>query len=247
MSVLEKLEAAIPRVRSVKVCLDAAAEAEWNRLNEQLPQAARADDLEASLLEPGASLADPMPKSREVIEGMEAARERMLTSEVEFEFSIVPWPERLEMQAMHRPRDGHLVDALRGWNIETFTPALIKRACTKITDADGDELTEIPEGVWDNLLGAPAIPGTDDAPGRDAIPPALNYKQVTRMFGVALNLTDGDIEVPPSARSLLVSQDSGASLAQPSPGTRPRSDSVGGNRRTSRKSSATKKAGSSGS
>jgi hypothetical protein len=224
----------------VSICLDAALEHEWDELQKQLPDAAKTDDeAAASLADPEGSLADPMPATRVVIEKMEALRERMAASQVTFTFSNIPWTERLELQATHRPRTGNFVDSLRGYNTDTFTRALIQRCCTQVVDEDGDTLTEIPQDVWDSLLGRPATDDTEASAG------ALNWQQVNRLFAAAFKVTDGETEVPPTARFLLESKDSGASLAQPGPGTPPPSGSAAGNRSTSRKSSATKKAGSS--
>jgi len=247
MGVLDKLNAASPRTVTEEICLDAALEHEWDLLQRSLPDAAKADDDAAALEEEGASLADPMPQTRARVDAMEELRGRMAASVVTFVFGGMPWTERLELQASHPPRKGHLVDSLRGWNIETFTRALIQRCCREVTDADGDTLTEIPDEVWDDLLGREARPATDDERAREAKPPKLNYQQVNRLFVAAFKTTDGEAQVPPTARSLLVSQDSGASLAQPGPGTSPRNGSAGGSRRTSPRSSATSKAGSSGS
>jgi len=244
MGVLDTLRAATARTVTETVYLDAALEDEWNRLSDQLPDAAKTDDHAASLAEPDASLADPMPETRRVVEAMEEIREQMQASAVIFTFTQIPWGDRIDLQATHRPREGNLVDAIRGWNVETFTPALIRACCTQVTDSAGDTLTEIPDDVWDTLLGIPEQPADGDQPAAPAVAGTLSYRQVTTLFAAALKVTDGETQVPPSARSLLENKDSGASLAQPGPGTPPPSGSAGGSRRTARKSSATTKAGS---
>jgi len=143
----------------------------------------------------------------------------------------------IALQAEHPPRDGNLGDRLRGFNSDTFYRALVRRSCLSVTGADEDEVTEIPDAVWDSLLGRPA---TEDQP---AVAGSLNLRQVDRLIAAANVVNDAETAVPPSARSLLESQDSGASLAQPSPGKGPRpSDSKGGSRRGSPKSSTKKTA-----
>jgi hypothetical protein len=84
--------------------------------------------------------------------------------------------------------------------------------------------------VWVTLLGEGDKRGS------------LNLNQVNKLIGGADYVMNGETAVPPSARSLLKSQDFGASLAQPDPGTSPPSDSAAGSRPTSPKSSTKKKA-----
>ncbi len=146
------------------------------------------------------------------------------------------WDDRILLQAQHPPREGNMADRLRGFNVSTFVPAIIKACCVKATGHAGDEATEIPDEKWGHLLGNPDA----DPPIR----PALASGQVTKLFAAAQDSNQGESRVPPSARFLLESLDSGASLAQPSPGTPPRSGSTAGSRRTSRKSTTAKKAAS---
>jgi hypothetical protein len=155
---------------------------------------------------------------------------------VTFEFEGMDWTERLALQAEHPPRQGNIADQIQGVNIATYFPALIRRCCVSATDVNGDTATEVPDATWDNLLGRAA---TDEAP---AIRGRLHMAAVDKLAKTAQAVNDKETSVPPSALSYLASQDSGASLERPSPGTSARSASEGGSRPTSQRSSTTKKA-----
>jgi hypothetical protein len=163
-------------------------------------------------------------------------------SEVTFMFErLGPWDD-IALRAEHPPRDGNAADRIRGFNLETFFPAFIRASCTSVTSKDSPEPEAVPDDVWEALLGAPA---TEDQPARKG---SLNTKQVNKLIGAAEYVNNGETSVPPSARSLLESQDFGASLAQPSPGQEgPRNGSADGKRPTSPSTSTTKKAHSKGS
>lgn len=236
MSVLDKLTAATSTRKSETICLDGALQAEWEAAFLTLEDAALEDEKATA----GASMANATPHTSAVIEKLEDIRGRMTASEVTFVFEQVGWTSRLGIQAEHPPREGNLLDRIRGYNLATYTPAIIKASCIEVTDGTGDTVTDVPDEVWNSLLGWVDDDGTEHKG-------ALNLKQVSALFEAASEVNDRETRIPISARSLLTSQDSGASLAQPSPGTSPRSGSAGGNRRTSRKSTATKKAASSGS
>lgn len=238
MSVLDTLRAATPQRTTVTVILDGALQAEWDALNDQLPLAA-AEDAKRSMAD--------IPATTKIVEALDTIRDRVAASEVTFHLERIDWTLRVAMQGAHPPRPGNTLDRLNGYNVETFTPALIRASTTKIVGVDGDAATDIPDDVWDNLLGRPEQPGidaTDDEPAVPAqpkVPGSLNYKAVNDLTRAANAVNDNGAAVPPSARFLLGSQDSGASLAQPSPGTSPRADSEAGSPSTSPRSSATKK------
>lgn len=232
MGVLDKLAGATTGTREVELILDAALDAQWEHLNRQLDRAA-AEDV-ANVDEDGQADSLAMPATTKVIDEMEEIRERVDASRVTFTFAPMDWPARLSLQADHPPREGNLIDQVKGYNVEEFIPALIRATCTKVTDAAGDESTEIPDAHWDHLLGNPHA----DPPAK----PTLTHGQVARLFNAAESTDRGVTRVPPSARYLLGVQDSGASLAQPSPGTSPHDGSEGGSPRGSRKSSTAKKA-----
>lgn len=231
MGVLDTLTAATSSRKSVTICLDGAAQAEWEATFLTLETAALADEKPDA----GASMATPTPNTTAVIEKLEEIRERMAASEVTFVFEQTGWTKRIALQAEHPARDGNLVDQLRGHNVETYTAAIIKSSCVSVTDGTGDTATDIPDALWDRLLGYTDDDGTEHKG-------ALNLRQVQSLYTAAAEVNDGDTRVPISARSLLQSQDSGASSEQHSPGTSPRSGSAAGNRRTSPKSSTTKTA-----
>lgn len=217
MSVLDTLAAASPARRRVTLIVDKALHSEWHALNAELATAAAEDDRDGSLA---------ASRARKVIDRMEEVRDRVEASTVHFDFEQLLWTRYLALQSDHAPRKGKIVDRYQGYNVETFPPAIIRAACVAVTGHDGDTLTadEIPAETWDSLFAS------------------FNVRQVEELFTGARAVNDQETSVPPSARSLLGSQDSGASLAQPSPGTSRRSGSAAGSRRTSPTSSTAKKA-----
>jgi len=229
MGVLDTMASATLTTREETLILDAALATKWDALSRELDQAARADSAAE-----GGSLA--LPETTRVVNEMDAIRDQVMASQVTFTFQPMDWVERIQLQAEHPPRAGSAGDRVRGFNVSTFVPTIIKACCVKVTDAAGDEATEIPDETWDRLLGNPEA----DPPVR----PTLASGQVTRLFAAAMESNQGESRIPPSARFLLGSQDSGASLAQPSPGTSPQSGSKAGSPRGSRKSSTAKKAAS---
>jgi len=238
MGVLDKLASASTGTKQVELILDAALDARWEELSRQLDTAYEAD---AKLLvqDTGSADAGPqgpslaLPSTTKVVDEMEEIRDRVIASTVTFWFAPMDWRERIALQAEHPPQEGNLLDQTRGYNALTFVPALIRASCVRVVDQDGDESTDIPDATWDHLLGNPAA--------NPPVKPTLTHRQVSKLFAAAQQTDDG-ARIPPSARSLLGIQDSGASLAQPSPGTSPRSGSAAGSRRTSRRSSTAKKA-----
>jgi len=218
MGVLDTIKQASRARRSVELILDAALEDEWLGLQSQLVAAADKDAETGSLARPATT---------ELVERMEAIRDRVSGSRVTFLFEGVPWEQRMALQVAHPAREGNRLDKVSGFNIETFTPAIIRRACLGAS-ADGEaEPTPLTDEVWDELLGK------------------LSYGQIDRLYAAAIAVNDGLTRVPSSARSLLGTQDSGASLAQPSPGTsRRRSASKAGSQRGSRRTSTTATDGS---
>lgn len=221
MGVLDTLGNASQATKSVKLCLDAGLLAECDRLLREMEDAAAQDEKHGSLAR---------EMTTAVIEEYERVRERMAASEVTFEFRALDWTKRLALQAEHPPRKGNMVDQVQGYNVETFTPAIIKASCVSVTDAAGDTATKIPVKTWTGLFRK------------------LNLPQIDMLFRAATHANDRVAQVPSSARFLLESQDSEASSMLQDPGKAPLpSGSEAGSRRTSRRSSATKKAASSGS
>ena len=226
MSALDTLRAATPSRKTVTMCVDGALQAEWEAIQQELDEAARSDGQTGSLA---------LPAVTEVVDRLDAIRDRVLASEVTFLFErLGPW-EEIALRADHPPREGNAVDRMRGFNIETFFPALIRASCVSVGKA-GEESEAVPDDVWDALLGTAA---TEETP---AVRGSLNTRQVNKLIAAADHVNSGETSVPPSARSLLESQDFGASLAQPSPGTSRPAASEAGNPPGSPKSSTTKKA-----
>jgi hypothetical protein len=225
MGVLDKMAATTASRRTVDLIMDEALDAEWRGYQKEL--AATAD----RILE-GTSLAEPVNKT--TVNKMEKIRKQVEASTVTFAFEKLDWRVRVRIQGEHPARPGNLMDERRGYNIETYTPALIRATCVSVTDAEGDTATEIPDELWDKLLG------TDD------IKAQLGFAQVDQLYQAATLVNDRATEVPPSALFLLGSPGSGESLAQPGAGPdSPPSGGKGGNRRTSRRTSTTKPEGSS--
>lgn len=214
MGVLDKIDAATTGTATVKLILNKALDAEWRRLMGQLNEAAAKDAREGSL---------QASATRKVVEAMDEVRDQVADAEVAFRLEQLHWAKYPALLVKHPPRDGVALDQLQGFNYETFVPAVIKAAFTSATDTDGDTQTELPDEKWETLLAS------------------LSTVQANELFAAAKGLNTEKTSVPPSARSLLGSQDSGASLAQPSPGTSRRNASKGGSRRGSPKSSVTKK------
>ena len=223
MSALDTLRAATPTRKAVTMCLDGALQAEWDAAVAAVDDAAKQDASQGSLA---------MPASQAAFEHLDELAARVEANEVTFLFAAerLSWGEYLRLQAEHKPREGNLLDRLKGFNVETFYPELVRATCVSVSSTEGEEET-VPDDVWDSLLGDGEKPGS------------LNLKQVNNLIAGAEFVMNGETAVPPSARSLLKSRDFGASLAQPSPGPDPApSGGAGGSRRTSPRSSTTKKA-----
>lgn len=234
MGVLDTLAAATdqaPREFPVKVITDAKLYDEWQAATNALDAAVDTDAKHASMA--------GRPATTAAVEKLEAIRDKVMASEVEFVFAKIGWTNHVGLQAEHPPVKGNPIHARRGYNVETFTNALIRRSCIRVVGADGDVSTTIPAATWDGLLGAPARPSWGDQPARPAIDGTLNMGAVNDLYRAATEANEGTVQVPPSARSLLGSQDSGASLAQPSPGTPAPDASEAGSPRTSPTSSDT--------
>jgi hypothetical protein len=225
MSVLDTMKAASAARRQVTLCLDGALQAEHDELQKAFVQASFDDQRENPKLRAG----EAGPRALAVADRMDEVRARMQPSEVAFTFERMPWDKRLELQAAHPPRDGNVEDAMEGANREEYMPALIRGSCVSVKGADGVEVTDIPDDPWDAMFSE------------------LNLRQVLDLFAAAKNANDLAASVPISARAFLTSQDLGVSLTSPEPGMSPRNGSKGGSRRGPRKSTATKKAASTGS
>lgn len=230
MSVLDTLRAATPARTTVTMCVDGSLQAEWENVQEEL---ADVDVNSGSLAKTAVG---------EIADRMDEVRARVLASEVTFTFErLGPWDE-IALRADHPPRDTNPIDRLRGFNVETYYAALIRACCTSVTKRGSDDPEPVPDDVWGGLLGAPAATDAEGNVVTPAVRGSLNTRQVNNLIAAAEKVNGGETTVPPSARSLLESQDFGASLAQPSPGTPPPSGSKGGSRPTSRKSSTKKTA-----
>jgi hypothetical protein len=220
MSVLDTMKAASAARRQVTLCLDGALQAEHDELQKAFVQASIADQREGRG-------DNPSPATLAAADAMDEVIPRMRASEVAFTFERLPWARRLELQASHPPRDNNLRDRVEGANEVTYMPALIRESCVSVKGADGVEVTDIPDDVWDAMVAG------------------LQLDQMQELFTAAKSANDMAPTVPFSARALLTRQDLGASSKQPEPGMSPRNGSKGGNPRSRRKSSTAKKAASS--
>ena len=233
MGVLDTLNASTAGGESVKIITDSKVRAEWVEAVNNLDAAARKDAASASL--------KGKPATTAAVEHLESLRDRVAASEVEFFFEPMVWTEYIALQAMHPPKSGDPLDARRGYNIATFTDALIRASCVRAVGADESVLTDIPAETWDRLLGAPARPAQGKKPAQPAVRPALDYGAVNDLGTKAFKANAGDRTVPPSASSLLGTQDSATSSTPPKPGKSARAASTAGSRRGSRTSSTTAK------
>jgi hypothetical protein len=236
VSAVDVLRAATPSTTTVTICMDGAAQAEWDQIQSELQDVDTTSD---SLARSAVS---------DIADRLDEVRERVKASEVTFMFErLGPW-EEIALRADHPPRDKNPIDGIRGFNVETYYAALIRATCTSVTKRGSDESEPVPDDVWDGLLGAPAETDAEGKVVTPAVRGSLNTRQVNDLIAACEKVNGGETTVPPSARSLLESQDFGASLAQPSPGQEaPRNGSAGGKRRTSPSTSTTKKAPSKGS
>lgn len=238
MGVLDTMNAASPSRKTVPMCLDGAVQAEVDAIEASF-QAALDEDKKGH-----GSLANPAPAFTAAVHRREELREQVARSQVTFVFERMPWTERVALQAEHPPRTGNIADLARGYNFETFLPALIRGSVVEVTDATGDTETDIPDDTWDSLLGTPAVAAAkaaDGQPARRASAGSLNHAQVSRLVDAATAVNEKSTTVPPSALSLLASQDSGESSAQPSPGTSARAGGKAGSRPAPRKSATGRK------
>jgi hypothetical protein len=227
VSALDTLRAATLARRTVTMCMDGALWAQWEQIQDDLDNV---DTSKESLAQTAVG---------EIADRLDAIRDQVKASEVTFTFEgLGPWDD-IALRADHPPRENNPIDGVRGFNIETYFAALVRASCVSVTSQDSPEPEAVPTEVWDALLGTPAAGDTPAVRG------SLNTRQMNTLIAAAQAVNEGENRVPPSARSLLESQDFGASLAQPSPGTSAPDGSAAGSPRTSRKSSATKKAGSS--
>lgn len=231
MSVLDTLAQASRLRRPCELIVDAALDAQWTQLRNQLEDAAAEDQARGSLA---------AENTRRVVDAMEAIRDKVDASRVTFVFEQLDWTRRLSLQAEHPPRKNNLLDQARGFNVESYTRAVIPECCVGVIepydDAEDPEPVPVPEATWNNLLGDP-----ED----EATRPTLNFAQVNQLYLTATAVNDEAPRVPTSARYLLESLGSVASSPSPRPGTSRRAGSADGSRRGSRKSTATKKAASS--
>jgi hypothetical protein len=124
VSVLDTIRAATPTRKAVTMCLDGALQAEWDAALEELSN--------VPTQEPVARDAAPSPHLSTT---STQVRDRFLASEVTFLFAAdnLSWGEYLRMQAEHEPREGNALDRIRGFNTETFYPALIRKTCLSVS------------------------------------------------------------------------------------------------------------------
>lgn len=201
MGVLDTIAAATPNTKVIKICLNGALQGQWDALEGSLQNVALGTQSLAA------------EQTTDILRQMEELREQIAASEVSFEMEQMDWAERINLQAAHPPREGHFVDRLRNYNTETYARAVIIASCVSVTDGTGDKATTIPAELWDRLLGKGA------RGDEDYIKSALNAGNVDDLTVAAIDVNDKGASVPPSARSLLASQDSGTSSEASGPGT----------------------------
>lgn len=242
MGVLNKIDSATPARRSLVMCLDGELQAEIDAIEHGFQANVDHDKVHGSM-------EDPAPTYNAAILRREELRQQIAASEVTFVFERMdPWA-RVALQAEHPPRPGNPADQARGYNYETYIPAIIRASFVSVTDADGDTETALDDTRWTRLLGRPGIEARDadpdlGLPAMKAVPAvkgALNAGQVDKLATAALTVNEQPPTAPFSGLSLLVTQDSEESSTPPSPGEPPRAGGQGGSRRTSPTSSGGRK------
>lgn len=138
-SLLDAIDAAQTEpTATASVFLDGAAWAEGNRLREKLRQARLADT----------GLSSDAPALQAELDQIQA---RIKTSELVFEFRQVPKTEYSDLVDAHPAEDDTLA-----WNDKTFPPALVAKACTRVSgvwDGSGMTVDEV-AGLWERLGNA---------------------------------------------------------------------------------------------
>jgi hypothetical protein len=126
VSVLDTIRAATPTRKDVTMCLDGALQAEWDKALADLDEAAQADGNSGSLALPAVTAA---------VDHLDSLRDRVQASEVTFTFAAdsLSWGGYLRLQSEHPPREGNTLDRIRGFNVETFYPALIRKTCVSVS------------------------------------------------------------------------------------------------------------------
>lgn len=124
--------AALPE-RTISHCVRGDLVAEVERLDRELASLASADQRLTGNQE-----------ARKVAEQIEAVREHMQTSSIEFTLRALGRRAFQKFQTEHAPRDGNLTDRAMGFNEETFMDDLVRQSIVapKITDEQWDSLCD---------------------------------------------------------------------------------------------------------
>lgn len=141
--IAEVLKKATPRERSVVVCVAGDAAAEVDRLEAELSRQSQG-------WQP-TSLADKNPGEK-VARQIEAARQRMRESEVEFRFKALGHKAWSDLVAQHPSGN-----AEQRWDPDTFPPALVAAACidpVMSPEQVGELLEVLNEGQAEELFNA---------------------------------------------------------------------------------------------
>lgn len=114
----KELDEATPQTKVVPICLRGALVEEFERLDAELQEITR---VETS----APSLASGTHK-RELAERVEALRQEMLAKSVPFHLKAMGRTAWTKLLDGHPPRSDSDLDRMRGFNEETFFPALIR-------------------------------------------------------------------------------------------------------------------------
>ncbi|MFF0823065.1 hypothetical protein ACFYUR_22110 [Micromonospora haikouensis] len=162
--------------RTVPICLRGDLTAEFEDLERQLDDALRT---------PATSLKGD--GSGAIADRMEALRSEMLAHTYRFRLRAMTRPRWHAFVAEHPPRpDGDQVDArdrVRGVNVETFFPALVRES---VVDPQLDA------GEWDRLIGE-----------------VLTDRQFDELSTAAWSLNRGEVDIPFSPAASRMTRSSG--------------------------------------
>lgn len=127
----------VPARTTRSICLNGSLQAEYEEAERRLQTAARDVNNDAK------SFADRNPL-RPIAEEVEAIRERMEGSTVDYVFQALSSKAYSDLELAHPPRP----DVNEQWNQDTFVPALIQRCCV---DPDSPPAEALDHPYFENV------------------------------------------------------------------------------------------------
>lgn len=150
IDITAELDQAQPQGKTVPICLRGELVEEFERLDGELQEMARVETTAPSLSSGG--------RKRELAEKVEALRQEMLAKSVPFRLQAIGRKAWNKLNDSHPPREGNDSDRMRGFNDETFFPALIRATVVSPT-LSADQWTKLLDvqlspGQFETLAGA---------------------------------------------------------------------------------------------